>query len=169
MKHSFSIITKIIPIILSVIFLFQTFTKVSIIPLDTVLKFFGIGNNVVDLVFTIFYLALFIVFLSILLSILNHFKIVKVSTKERLYLTLLVRVFMMFLIFFPTWISFSILGGTGLLGSDIYYMLGHTKTLSEVDQVTFMNLYLFWFFLINSFIKPQILVSKNSKDQIGYI
>ncbi len=149
-------IHRSISIILAIIFFLQAITHFSFIPLEKVLDFLGIGDGVFEIVMAIFYFALVIIGVSIVLSFLKHRKIVNRLTKNTIILNLISKIFIMFIIFFPTWISFQLLGYWGVFGEEIKVGLKYGKALSDLDQVTFLNLYLFWYFLITTFIKPEI-------------
>lgn len=141
---------------LAFVFLFQAITHFSIIPLERALNFLGIGEGVFQIVIAIFYLTLIVVGVGVILSFLNRKKVVKGVTKNTIILNLIVKVFMMFIIFFPAWISFWFLGALGLFGEEVKIGIEHGKALADLNQVSFLNLYLFWYLLITAFIKPEI-------------
>jgi hypothetical protein len=157
MKKKIDIVVKIIAVTLAVIFLGQSFSGSVLIPIKPVLEFFGIGNGILDIVLLIVYVALLAVAAGFSLSLLNRFHIVTGLTKNNIILWLIVKAFMLFVIFFPTFISYFILGGTGLLGQDIKIGISNNKALSDLSQLPFLNLYLFWYLLVTAFIKPEII------------
>lgn len=158
---------KYISIFFSIIFLIQAITGYSIIPLEKAIEFLGIGKGVLQLVIAILYIAIIIIGVGAILSFLNRKKVVKGVTKNTIILTLIVKAFMMFVIFFITGISFWLLGSLGLFGEEIKIAIKDGKTLADLNQVSFLNFYIFWYLLVTTFVKheiyPEFGVTKDEK------
>jgi hypothetical protein len=149
-------IIKYFSAFLALVFLFQAITHYSIIPLERALNFLGIGRGIFQIVKAILYLSLIVIGVGAVLSFLNRKKIVKGVTKNTILLNMIVKAFMAFIIFFPAWISFWVLGGFGLFGEEVKTGIEHGKALADLNQISFLNLYIFWYLLITTFVKPEI-------------
>ena len=94
-------ISRVITILLAVIFLLQSISNIKIIPIDYVLKVLGIGDNIYDISIAIIYLVALLFGISVILFILNKFKIVKGITRNKIILNMIVQFFMALIIFLP--------------------------------------------------------------------
>ena len=149
-------ISRYLFVVLSFLFLFQAITNLSVIPIGKILDILGIGKGIFEIVKAILYLALFTFCVGLIFSLLNKFNLVKGVTKNTIILRLVARFFMAFIIFFPSWILYWLLGGVGVLGNEIKLGLESGKTFADLNQIPFLNIYLFWFILISVFVKPEI-------------
>ena len=156
MNKNFKKISKIITILLAVIFLIQSVSNIKIIPLDYVLNILGIDDNIYDISMAIIYLVALLFVISVILFILNKFKIVKGITRNKIILNMIVQFFMALIIFLPAFASIFIFSGFGLFGEGVKIALKNGKTLSDINPIIFLNVYLFWYFIITTFFKPEI-------------
>lgn len=145
-------------ILLALIFIVQAFTSLHIINVYFVLNYFGLANNIFDIVISVFYIAGFFVLLDALLTVSNKINIVKGRTKNKILLNIVVEFIKFFIIFFPAWITFSFLNG----GLDLTNLNGNMET--------FLNIYLSWFFIIKIFFRPEIApdfgLTREEKDGV---
>jgi membrane protease YdiL (CAAX protease family) len=143
-------IRKHIYLLLAVVFISQVIWGIRLLPLQPVLNFFGIKNNVFDLAMGLVYLTAVLVVVVIVSYILNRYKIIKGETRNKVILNLIMKCFMLFIVLLPT--SFTV----GLFSKEAAKILNNGGTVSDVDQIIVLGVYLFWFFLINAFFVPQV-------------
>lgn len=142
-------IRKFLYLFLAVIFISQVIWGLKLIPLQPVLYFLGIKNNVFDLAIGLVYLTATLVVFIIVAYILNRLKIIRGETRNKIILNLITKCFMFIIILLPT--SFT----TGLFSREAATILGNGGTVSDIDQTIVLGVYLFWFFLVNAFFVPQ--------------
>ena len=135
--------------ILSLLFLLQSLQFINIIPLNPILQILGISNNIKGIFYSLLVGVGMIFVLTICASILK-FSALK---KNEIILNTIVSSFMLFITLLPAFFSYNILGGTGILGNTVKSHLGTFPS----DPAVFLNLFLFWFLLIRSIIKPEIV------------
>jgi hypothetical protein len=131
-------IIKYIKIIASLFFLFQAITKIQIINIYPIIEFLGIPPDIVGIALLIMCLGVLAVVVGFFLSFLNKYGIVKGATRNRITLQIIVNWFFLFITFLPSFFFYDI-------------FINHSLDNRNLDTVSFLNVYLFFYFLISAY------------------
>lgn len=149
-------VERLIYVLLAIIFFVQIFLQKQLIDVYYFLNYFGLADNIFDIMMSLVYLVAIILLLGILFSFLNKINIVKGVTKNTIILKLITEYARFFIVFFPTWIMFS------------FFNRGLDLSSPNIDLATFLNIYLFWYLVSRVFFQPQIApefgLEKEEKD-----